>query len=359
MKKDSIPGLSAALFVDRKPVWSKSYGYADRENKIPFTGNTVMNIASISKTFTGVCVMKAVEAGLVSLDADINTYLPFNVINPHHPEMIITLRNLATHTSSIIDQQPYVTTYHFGGDPEEALGAWLKSYLTPDGKHYNPINFMDVKPGTHYEYSNIGAGLAGYIVECVTGELLNTYSKRHIFEPLTMTNSGWLISEIDPALHAKLYYKEADSVLVIPQYGNVTYPDGGVRTSVSDLSKYFTCILQGGELNGVQILSEASAKTFITPSFTSSNKPGNIKISDENVGVFWSFENGRAGHSGSDPGVDTEMFYDLKKNIGVILFINLSSDDDKPEEELKSIPAISKKLWSTAEKIRQRQQTKQ
>lgn len=352
MKRDGIPGISAVLFSDRKPVWSKSYGYADLDNKIHFTEHTVMNIASISKTFTGVCVMKAVEQGLLSLDTDINTYLPFKVVNPHQPDVVITLRHLATHTSTIIDQEPYTTTYHFGGDPTESLGDWLRSYLTPEGKHYGSVNFMDMKPGAFYEYSNIGAALAGYMVECVTGELLTQFSKQHIFVPLQMNESGWLFSEIDTTKHAKLYYKEKDTMVVVPRYGLITYPDGGVRTSTADLSTYFECLLQAGELNGVRILTSESVKTFIEPNFASANKPSNIDIRDENFGIFWSYEDGRQGHSGSDPGVDTEMFYDAKKEIGVILFLNLSSDDDKPEEELKSIPAISKMLWRTAGRLK-------
>lgn len=350
MKRDSIPGLAAAIFVDKKPVWMKGYGYADKETKIPFSTHTVMNIASISKTFTGVCVMKAVEDKLVSLDEDINTYLPFKVINPFHPAAKITLRTLGTHTSGIIDQEPYITTYHFGGDPSESLGDWLKSYLTPEGNHYKQENFADALPGSRYEYSNIGSGLAGYIVECVTGELLNRYSKRIIFDPLKMNDSGWLLSEVDPAKHAKLYYKEGDSVVVVDPYGLVTYPDGGVRTSVTDLSAYFSCILNGGEGEGIQILKRESIETMTSPQFTSANKPKNLNLKRENSGIFWSLENNssRSGHDGGDPGVDTEMFYDHSRHVGIILFVNISSDDDRKGEEIKSIPEISNELWKQA-----------
>lgn len=356
MKRDSIPGLAAAIFVDKKPVWMKGYGYADKENKVPFTPHTVMPIASISKTFTGVCVMKAVEENLVSLDEDINTYLPFKVINPFQPEAKITLRTLGTHTSGIIDQDPYITSYHFGGDPTESLGDWLKSYLIPEGKHYKKENFAKALPGSQYEYSNCGAALAGYIIECVTGEPLNRYSKRQIFDPLKMDDSGWLISEVDPAKHAKLYYKEGDAVTVIEPYGLVTYPDGGVRTSVADLSAYFTYMLNGGEA-GVRILKEEFIVTMTSPQFTSANKPKNLNLKRENSGIFWSLENNsvKSGHDGGDPGVDTEMFYDHSQQVGIILFVNISSDDDLKDEEIKSIPEISQKLWKQAVIIRKKQ----
>ena len=99
MSQAGIVGISASIILDKKVVWTKGYGYANREKQLPFTPTTVINIASISKTFTGACMMKAVGQGKLSLDIDINSYLPFRIVNPYHPNEIITLRHLATHTS--------------------------------------------------------------------------------------------------------------------------------------------------------------------------------------------------------------------------------------------------------------------
>ena len=85
MDEAGIVGLAAAIVVDRKVVWMKGYGFADKRRAVPFTPDTVMNIGSISKTFTGVALMRAVQEGKLSLDEDINRYLPFRVVNPHHP----------------------------------------------------------------------------------------------------------------------------------------------------------------------------------------------------------------------------------------------------------------------------------
>ena len=75
----------------------------------------------------------------------------------------------------------------------------------PGGKHYSKDNFLNVKPGTHREYSNIGAGLAGYIVERRRRREAERLHASSIFTPLQMDNTGWFLSEIDPANHAKLY----------------------------------------------------------------------------------------------------------------------------------------------------------
>jgi CubicO group peptidase (beta-lactamase class C family) len=262
-------GLGAAIIVDKKVVWTKGYGFADKARAVPFTPDTVMNIGSISKTFTGVAMMRAVQEGKLSLDEDINSYLPFKVSNPHYPNEIITLRHLATHTSGITDRSSvYLDTYHYGGDAPEPLGKFLKSYFVPGGTYYSKDNFLNVKPGTYREYSNIAAGLAGYIVEVAVGKKLNLYTKQHIFTPLRMNNTGWFLSEIVPAKHSKLYVAQDGLTIPIPLYGLTTYPDGGVRTSVSDLSKFFIALLNDGVYEGTRILDKRSVEEMLRFQYT-------------------------------------------------------------------------------------------
>jgi CubicO group peptidase (beta-lactamase class C family) len=349
MKSFGIVGLGAAIILDKKLVWSKGYGYADKQKKLPFTPNTILNIASITKTITGACLMHVVEEGKVSLDEDINQYLPFKAINPNYPSEKITLRNLATHTSGITDRSPvYDDSYHYGGDSPEPLGDFLKNYFSPEGKYYSKDNFIKFKPGSHKHYSNIGAGLAGYIIELKTGEKLNEYSKRIIFEPLKMKDTGWLLTEVKLENHSKLYTQERDSIESVPLYGLTTYPDGGVRTSVSDLSRFFICLLNDAELDGTRILKKESVEEMKRPQFGERIKPDSIDFAKKNAGIFWGIENGSmVGHSGGDPGVMTGMHYDNSKKIGVILFINTM-----PKEGRKAFEFFDKEFWDFASKLR-------
>ena len=325
IKEAGIVGIGAAIIIDKKIVWSKGYGYADKEKGVAFTPHTIMNIASITKTFTGVCMMKAVEEKKLSLDDDINKYLPFKVVNPYFPNEIITLRNLATHTSSLADRYPfYEDHYYYKGDTPEQLGDFLKDYFVPGGKYYTKENFLDKKPGQHRDYSNIAAGLAGYIVEIVTGKKLNEYSREHIFKPLKMKNSGWFLSEINLANHSKLYDKKGDTLKVIPFYSVPTYPDGGIRSSVAELSKFFIALLDDGNYKGTRILKKETVQEIKRYQFTEANKPGNVDLAKLNSGIFWATKNNatRIGHAGSDPGVKTEMLCNLSQEVGVILFMN-------------------------------------
>ena len=353
MSEARIAGLGAAIIVDKKVVWTKGYGFADRARAVPFAPDTVMNIGSISKTFTGAALMRAVQDGKLSLDQDINTYLPFKIVNPYYPNEKITLRHLGTHTSGITDRWAvYERTYHYGTTPEP-LVEFLRAYFMLGGTHYSKDNFLNVRPGTHRDYSNIGAGLAGYIVERAVGEKLNAYTRRHFFTPLRMTNTGWSLTDIAAGKHTTLYVAQDGLTIPIPPYELTTYPDGGVRTSVSDLSKFFVALLNDGEYEGARILEPKSAQEMLRLQYTESNKPDNVNLSGQdstNSGIFWGtrFDTTRIGHNGSDPGVRTMMLSDVARRVGVILFLNTSLSG----EASRQFSAIFLELWKHGEALR-------
>jgi CubicO group peptidase (beta-lactamase class C family) len=311
-----------------------------------------MNIASISKPFTGVAMMRAVQEGKLSLDEDINSYLPFRVVNPHHPTEKITLWHLATHTSGIADRdEVYSRAYHFGGDSPESLGRFIEQYFRPDGTSYSRDNFIDAKPGALREYSNIGAALAGYIVERAVGEPLNVYTRKHVFTPLGMKNSGWFLSEVDVAKHSTLFASQDGFPIPIQHYGLTTYPDGGVRTSVADLSTFFVALLNGGESRGARILDSKTAAEMTRFQFTDANRPTNFPAADGNSGLFWrtKYNGTRVGHGGNDPGVKADMLAVPSGEIGVVLLVNTSTSTEGAGQ--KAYSAVFNALWKYAESL--------
>jgi CubicO group peptidase (beta-lactamase class C family) len=351
MADASMMGFAAAVIVRKQVVWMKGYGFADQQRTRPFTVNTIMNVASIAKPFVGVAMMRAVHEGKVSLEADINTYLPFRVVNPHRPSDKITLRHLATHSSGITDRwSVYSGTYHYGGDAPEPLARFLEQYFTPGGKHYSRENFLEARPGAQRDYSNIGAALAGHIVERAVGEPLNIYTRKHIFTPLGMTRTGWFMSEVDMANHSALFVSQNGQAIPIPHYSGTTYPDGGVRTSVADLSKFFIAMLRGGELNGARILDARMAAEMQRFQFSDANRPENFPAADGNSGLFWrtKFNGMRVGHGGNDPGVEAEMLSDLAGDVSVIYLSNTSlSGTDR-----RASGAIFDALWKYGESLK-------
>ena len=321
----NIAGMAVAIVSGDSIIFTQGYGYSDIQTKEPFTPNTVINIASISKTFVGVALMNLVENGLISLDEDVNTFLPFKVQNPHLPESIITPLHLMSHSSGIQDNQKvYLPSYHYGGDSPIPLGEFLADYLSPDGTHYSKKNFTKSNPGGNFVYSNIGAGLAGYIVERVSGNPLNVFTRDVIFKPLKMNNTCWFLSEMYRSKHTRLYESEKKHTQLkrVDLYGLTTYPDGGVRTTVTDLSYYLLCIMNKGLYKDTRILKEETVSEMLTPDYIDSYTK------------FWGVGD-QIGHGGGDPGVSTGMYYSPKDKLGIIFFINTSSHGRFAKKEKK------------------------
>ena len=166
-KETDFNGFGVALTNDREVLYKNGFGIANIEPKQSYTENTIQNIASVSKTFIGLAILKAQELGKLKLDDPINKYLPFKVFNPKFPDIPITIRHLATHTSSIVDSKAYKTNAivlkdtinlatnlkidicptHF--NPPSAkipIEEFLNNILNPKGKWYLKEGFSEKNP---------------------------------------------------------------------------------------------------------------------------------------------------------------------------------------------------------------------
>ena len=125
MRKARVPGMSVAVLVDGHLAWTEGYGWADIDNRVPVTAETIFMIGSVSKPVSATGVMWLHEQGL-DLDEDVNQYLSFEVRHPSFPDRPITLRQLLTHTSSISDVRSEETAVWWeivstGGDWQGSL----------------------------------------------------------------------------------------------------------------------------------------------------------------------------------------------------------------------------------------------
>jgi len=183
MAKSTLTGMAVAIYNAEGVIYEHAAGYADIAKKIPYSTSHIQNIGSISKTYIAAALMKAVEAGKISLDDPISEYLDFKVINPFTPNAPISVRQLATHTSGVKDGKYYGKAYYLTEDisdwtkeekkinkvnvkkiaknPKMSLESYLKAYLIESGKYYNKYNYLVEGPGAAYKYSNVGAGLFG------------------------------------------------------------------------------------------------------------------------------------------------------------------------------------------------------
>jgi CubicO group peptidase (beta-lactamase class C family) len=368
-KQGYFNGFSVAIVNESGTLYQQGIGYADVKNKQNYTDSTIQNIGSVSKTFIGIALLKAQEMGKLKLDDPINKYLPFEVSNPFYQNIPITIRHLTTHTSTIVDNEFYLKRNYFlkpnqdinnvklfledeqvinPADSAIAMKDFLRNVLTKDGKWYKKEDFLKQQPGEIFEYTNVGAALAAYIIEQATGENFNTFTAKHILQPLKMNASGWKFNEVDFSKHSHLY-QTPDTAL--PFYTLATYPDGNFITSSNDLAKYLTELIKGYNGNGT-ILSKESYQEYFKAQLNAKNylkRNEKNPYSDEyNVGVFVGFsfaEN--IGHTGSDPGVASMMFFNPKTKIGRLLIVNTNINDKAGNDEFYAI-------WNKLEKYQEK-----
>jgi CubicO group peptidase (beta-lactamase class C family) len=284
-EKAGLPFESLPTYLDRKigelklvgagvgvthpdgTTWVRGFGLANMEQGIPASGDTIALWASSSKVVTGAAALKAMETKGIGLDAPINAYLPFKVVNPKFPQTPITFRMLLTHTSSILFDLSTAQTLYVDGDATMSLGEFLREYLVPAGRFYKPTNYNESIPGGVWVYSNINASLLGYLVERITGTPFNEYCRKALFNPLGMREAGWFLRDIDTS-HMAVQYLSVQAPgkeRRVPAYGWPGYPDGMLRCSTREMLRVTAMLLGGGRLDGKQVLKRATVAEVFTP----------------------------------------------------------------------------------------------
>ena len=349
MEEAAIPGLAIAKISSGGTV-IQTYGKANIETNKHVTEDTLFNIASISKPIMGVVLLQLVDQGKLELDRDINDYLPFTIDNPKIQDEKITLRHLVTHSSGIDDYYD-VDSYAINHDSKTSLEQHLKSLLTPAGSLYNQgEHYLDYAPGTRRKYSNLAAGLAGYLVEATTGITLSEYSKKYLFEPLEMDQTSWLLHdlsldqiavpyEVESCIPYLLICSDTESPELnriigkyfnppiknkhfhpYPHFGNPQYPDGGIRTSIKELSQFLVHLLENQDKNRNKIISDSMFNEMLKLQLP-------MEISD-NQRFFWRDNSmGLTGHMGSDLGVFSALYFDPDTKTGFIIVMNRGMDN--------------------------------
>ncbi|MDH3658587.1 MAG: beta-lactamase family protein [Alphaproteobacteria bacterium] len=335
-EKLGVPGLSVAVVKDGRTACTAVAGMANIEENRPVRPETLFVWASVSKTVTAAAVMALVDDGALDLDHDINEYLSFAVRNPRCPNEPITTRQLLSHTSSIREDEyegVYADHYVQGDSPVD-LGTFLKDYLTPSGKFYSKKNFKKKCPGKAYDYSNIGAGLLGHLVEAIAGMPFERFTEERLFQPLGMTTAAWRLADLNLDTVAMPYKgKPSSGFKPAGHIGFPTYPDGLLRASPSELARFLTMFIQFGELDGMQVMSHQSVMAMRAEQF-----PEVV----EGQGLIWYYESigsrhGLLGHTGTDPGTSSMMYFDPEDGAGVLLVANGEWNWDRAETLAKKL----------------------
>jgi CubicO group peptidase (beta-lactamase class C family) len=170
-------------------------------------------------------------------------------------------------------------------DYKTSLANFLESLLTDKGKLYIPDNFSKEKPGEKFSYSNLGATLCALVIESATKISYDQFTQENILNPLEMENSGWSRKSVDSTQISKLY---GNYESVLADYSILSYPDGGLLTTSTDLSKLLTEFIKGYTGKGT-LLSKESYKMLFENQLSESQMP---KGTDANFGIFLDFSKG-------------------------------------------------------------------
>jgi CubicO group peptidase (beta-lactamase class C family) len=252
------PGCALGIARDGELVHSRGYGLASVELGVPITKETVFDIGSVSKQFTAMSVVLLAQDGKLSLDDEIQKYLP-EVPRYSRP---VTIRHLLHHTSGLRD---YIDVLSWSGVADEAVTG-DRDALEAIARQKAP-NFP---AGAEHRYSNSGYFLLSLIVKRAGGESLRDFAARRIFAPLGMTHTQY-VDRHEMIVPGKAgSYAAGDGKFVLALANWEQTGDGAVNTTVEDMAKWdrnFVTGTVGGpaglkELHTVGVLNDGKAITY-------------------------------------------------------------------------------------------------
>ena len=227
-EESGATGLAVGLIVDGEPVYQRGIGVRDVASGAPVDAHTVFRLASLTKSFTALAVLKLRDEGKVSLDLPVTTYLPElrALVAPTRDAPPITLRLLLSNASGLSydDLWGAVTFGKSEAELNELLGSGVQFTSTPAMK---------------YAYSNLGWALLGRVVERVSGRSYRDYVTTNILQPLGMTSTVWEPADVAPGRLATGYHHAGTKLVAEPRMSEGAFaPAGGLYTSLNDYARY-------------------------------------------------------------------------------------------------------------------------
>ncbi|HMK73092.1 MAG TPA: serine hydrolase domain-containing protein, partial [Myxococcaceae bacterium] len=234
LAENHYPGLGVGIVLDGEVVYARGFGLRSLEARAPFGADTVFRIASVTKGFTALAVLKLRDEGKLSLDAPAARYYPplAALAYPTRDSPPVTLRQLLTHGSGLPEDNYWVDVSIDMTDAE--LVALVQSGLS-----------FASAPDTRFAYSNLGYALIGKVIEQVTGMPAREYVRREILLPLGMTSSAWELDEV-PRDRLAIGYRGEEGYrgqdhrqIQAPILRNGVFDiAGGLYTTVQDMARY-------------------------------------------------------------------------------------------------------------------------
>lgn len=347
MTDANVTGLSVVLVDGDRVVWSEGFGYSDLAASKSADADTMFEIGSVSKTFTGLMVMQLVEQGKLDIDRPVTDYIPDFSMGPPardfpRSDRPITVRDLMTHHSGIPGD---LLNGAFATAQDLDYNGRLLSWLAADSATY--------PPGYRFSYSNTAVSLLENVIEAVTGKDFRAYSQTFL-DSLGMSPASYY--KTDAALLARLS-KSYDEGKELPMcYINVP-ASGSIVASANEMGRYLKVLIGKGSIDGTRILRPETLSAMLTKQY-----PGNpldigidqglsFILSDASLAwagpLFW--------HNGATLAFHSHLEILPDQNLGVFVVANSTSATAAVETIAKTalVSALKLKRGMTAPVVAQ------
>lgn len=314
-----IVGGAVIIAKDGEILFSHDYGYKTNAHRERVTLDTCFRIASVTKLVSAVGLMQLLEEKDIPLDTPVKDIVGFPVVNPAFPDQVITIRQVMSHTSSLVQTQYYHPTWET---------------LKPDNKYFSKT----VVPGTAYAYSNLNGGLFGAMIEALSGQSVNTYMQEHVFGPLGINAAYHCAllpdqSDIAPQLAKNGRIAKGVSVAMaeISEYDNTCNPrvntdrtSGGLYISANGLIRIISMLQRGGELDGVRILQPETVQLMMQDQH---KIPGSSVKAESIYGLAMARVKGMPGgtwygHQGMMHGLTSNIYFQPDTGLSIAVIAN-------------------------------------
>jgi CubicO group peptidase (beta-lactamase class C family) len=319
LKDWNVPGIGVAVVVGDKLVFAKGYGYRDYGQKLPFTPNTLYQIASNSKLFTAVAAGLLVEEGKLTWDKPVRESVPSIRFSNDSLNSTVTLRDMLSHRTGITRHDT----------------IW---YQAPDSRRelFGKLKYMEPKepPRTVFLYNNMMYAAAGYLVELQSGKTWEEFVRERIFKPLEMNNSLFSVAEMVKRPDFGVAYTEKrDSfeIYKIPYYEDTAgmAPAGAIISNLEDMSHWLIALMNGGSYKGRQVLPPGVLKATIQPAIAQPNTLAEVRgwweILNPAYGMGRSTSSYRGHlltyHGGDLDGFHSQVSFLPRERIGVLVAV--------------------------------------
>ncbi|WP_254068571.1 cyclic peptide export ABC transporter [Brevibacillus sp. 7WMA2] len=309
MNTAEIPGLQVIIVEKDKTIYQKGFGYADILSNKPVTNETLFELGSNSKAFTGLAVLELADKGLLDLNDPVTKYLPWLNLSYKGKIQPITIRQFLYHTSGV----PFKSIGFLPeGNEEDALEKTVRTLLSQE---------LNREPGTRYEYATINYDVLGLVIEKVTKQSFETYIKQNILHALELSHTYVGEQNVDQTQKAtgyKIGFTEPQQYNPPSFRGNT--PAGYLISNGVDIARWMK----------IQI-GAASTGSFKPDLIKASHEPDRkVKPSSNGSSYAAGWEvyqsgDGEISHSGSNPTFSSFIVIRPTEQIGVAVLANMNS----------------------------------